>query len=356
MCGEGILMLYLLGEFLIDYFGPARLLTSHLNLIILGLTAGFVGVIYLLPKLLRFLPLDRGREYAIDAESSVGKPTGAGVVFIPVFLLLAVLVVPPDARILAILFLTLAAMVSGFLDDKSRHPWGELSKGLLDLGLALAAAFLLYSSEVRTIWLPFTNTLFETPMWFYVPLATTLIWVSINTTNCSDGVDGVSSTLVLIALLCTGTFLYLIVGHADFSSYLLLPHYVTSAKWAITSFTLVGSLAGYLWYNAYPSHVLMGDAGSRALGFIMGVMIMNTGNPFLILIVASVIIINGGTGLVKVGLLRFFKIRIFHTIRFPLHDHFRKDLNWSNTQVLIRFALIQVLVTIALIGITVKVR
>ena len=349
-------MLYILGELLEAMFGPARLLTSHLNLIILGLTAGFVGVIILLPKLFRFLPLDRGREYAVQADRAIGKPTGAGVVFIPVFLILAALVVPPDRNIAIILSLTFVAMISGFLDDRSGHPWGEMTKGLIDLVLAAAAAFLLYSSEVRTIWLPFTNTLFETPMWLYVPLATALIWLAVNTTNCSDGVDGLSSTLVLIAMLCTGTFLYIIVGHTDFSSYLLLPHYAQSAKWAIVSFTLVGCLAGYLWYNAYPSHVLMGDAGSRALGFIMGVMIMNTGNPFLMLIVASVILINGGTGLVKVGLLRFFNIRIFHTIRFPLHDHFRKDMNWSNTQVLIRFALVQVLVTIALIGITIKVR
>jgi len=349
-------MLYLLGDFLQEYFGPARLLTSHLNLIIFGLTAGFVCVIYLLPRLFRLLPTDRGREFAVQAENSLGKPTGAGVVFIPVFLIFAVLVVPPDPVILLALFLTLVAMVSGFLDDRSKRPWGELAKGLVDLALAVAAAFLLYFSEVRTIWLPFTNTLFEMPIWLYIPLAVFLIWIAINTTNCSDGVDGLSSTLVLIALLSTGTFLYVIVGHADFSSYLLLPHYAKSAKWAITSFVLVGSLAGYLWYNAYPSHVLMGDAGSRALGFIMGVMIMNTGNPFLILIVCSVIIINGGTGLVKVGLLRFFNIRILHTIRFPLHDHFRKDLQWSNTQVLIRFALIQVIVTITLIGITVKVR
>ena len=349
-------MFYLLGEYLQTLFGPARLLTSHLNLIIVGLSAGFVGVIVLLPRLFKRLPADRGREFAIQAENAIGKPTGAGVVFVPVFLLLAILVVPFDGTILLILLLTLVAMITGFLDDRSRHPWGELAKGLFDLVLAVGAALLLFQSEVSLIWLPFTNATFEAPGWLYIPLATVLIWLSINTTNCSDGVDGLSSTLVLIALLSTGTFLYVVVGHVDFSAYLLLPHYVQSAKWAITSFTLVGCLAGYLWYNAYPSHVLMGDAGSRALGFIMGVMIMNTGNPFLMLTVCSVIIINGGTGLVKVGLLRFFNIRILHTIRFPLHDHFRKDLNWSNTQVLIRFALIQMLITIALIGVTVKVR
>ena len=349
-------MLFLLGDYFRQFFGPARLLSSHLNLIIFGLTVGFIGVILLLPRVFRFLPLDRGREYAAQAENSVGKPTGAGVVFIPLFLILAILVVPPDRNVLIILALTLTAMISGFLDDRSGHPWGELAKGLIDLALALAASFVLFYSEVRVLWLPFTNTLYSAPIWLYIPLSTVLLWMSINTTNCSDGVDGLSSTLVLIALLSTGTFLYVIVGHTDFSAYLLLPHYIQSAKWAITSFTLVGCLAGYLWYNAYPSHVLMGDAGSRALGFIMGVMILNTGNPMLFLIVCSVILINGGTGLLKVGLLRFFNIKILHTIRFPLHDHFRTDLQWSNTQVLIRFALVQVLVTVTLIGIAVKVR
>lgn len=349
-------MFFLLGNYLRDFFGPARLLSSHLNLIIFGLTAGFIGVIYLLPRAFRFLPADRGREFAAQAEQSVGKPTGAGVVFMPIFLVLAILVVPPDRNVLIILCLTFTAMIAGFLDDRSGRPWGELAKGLVDLMLALAASFVLYYSEVRVLWLPFTNSLFITPMWLYIPLSTVLLWISINTTNCSDGVDGLSSTLVLIALLSTGTFLYVIVGHIDFSAYLLLPHYMQSAKWAITSFTLVGCLAGYLWYNAYPSHVLMGDAGSRALGFIMGVMILNTGNPVLFLIVYSVILINGGAGLLKVGLLRFFNIKILHTVRFPLHDHFRTDLSWSNTQVLIRFALVQVLATVAFIGIMVKVR
>jgi len=100
----------------------------------------------------------------------------------------------------------------------------------------------------------------------------------------------------------------------------------------------------------------MGDAGSRALGFFIGVLVISTGNPFLILIVSTVILVNGGAGLVKVALLRFFKIRIFHTVRFPLHDHFRITRKWSNAQVLIRFALVQILITIVLFGIFMKVR
>ena len=113
---------------------------------------------------------------------------------------------------------------------------------------------------------------------------------------------------------------------------------------------------GYLWHNAYPSHVLMGDAGSRALGFFIGTMVLISGNPLLILATSTVIFLNGGMGLLKVALLRFFHIKIFENIRFPLHDHMRKNLGWSATQVLLKFMIIQILITVAIVGIFFKVR
>ena len=132
--------------------------------------------------------------------------------------------------------------------------------------------------------------------------------------------------------------------------------YPDGAGWAIMAFSMIGCLAGYLWHNAYPSSMLMGDAGSRPLGLLIGVLVINTGNPFVILIVATVVLINGGTGLIKVALLRFFKIGIFHNIRFPLHDHFRHKSGWSNTQVLVRFTLLQSLITLILIVMLIKIR
>lgn len=113
---------------------------------------------------------------------------------------------------------------------------------------------------------------------------------------------------------------------------------------------------GYLWHNAFPSSVLMGDAGSRALGFFIGVCVMISGNPLLFLATSSIIFINGGVGLLKVALKRFFHICIFENIRFPLHDHMRKNLGWSPTQVLLKFLIIQLLITIAMMGIFFKLR
>ncbi len=100
----------------------------------------------------------------------------------------------------------------------------------------------------------------------------------------------------------------------------------------------------------------MGDAGSRALGYFIGVGVMISGNPFIILATSSIIMINGGMGLLKVFLLRFFKIKIFETIRFPLHDHMRKNRGWSPTQVLLKFMILQLLITCAIMGIFLKVR
>jgi phospho-N-acetylmuramoyl-pentapeptide-transferase len=122
------------------------------------------------------------------------------------------------------------------------------------------------------------------------------------------------------------------------------------------SFLMAGCLLGYLWHNAHPSAVLMGDAGSRPLGFLMGVLILACGNPFLILVVAGVVLVNGATGLLKVALLRFFKIGIFKQVRYPLHDHVRQRWGWSNTQVLVRFVILQAVLTPLLLLLLLKVR
>ena len=119
---------------------------------------------------------------------------------------------------------------------------------------------------------------------------------------------------------------------------------------------MLGCLIGYLWYNAYPSEMLMGDAGSRALGLLLGILVIKSGNPFMLLIVSGVLLVNGGTGILKVALLRFFKISIFQNVRFPLHDHFRHSSGWSNNQVLVRFTLLQVMITLIFIVALIKIR
>ena len=356
-------MLYYIGSLIINSFGPARLLQSYTVLIGLSLFVGFSLCYFILPKCFKFLPSDRGREFTLTAEAAKGKPTGGGIVFISIFVVTVLLFVPVDLLQVSILILTWLTMLTGFLDDRSITSWGEYLKGALDLVICVAASFVLYYFNQRVVdgqeiqfWLPFISTPVTIAPWLFIAISTVLLWMSINTTNCTDGVDGLSGTLVLIGLITMGIIFYFILGHKEISAYLLVPHLKDGATWGVMCFALSGVLMGYLWHNAFPSRVLMGDAGSRALGFFIGICVIVSGNPFLIIATSSIIFINGGMGLIKVFLLRFFKIHVFKNIRFPLHDHMRKSREWSPTQVLIKFMILQVLITIALLGIIFKIR
>lgn len=358
-------MLYYLGQYLQNFWGPARLLSSYAVLITLALYLGFFLAYKLIPKFYNWLPHDRGREFTLkeNAEAAKGKPTGSGSIFITLFVILAFLICPMSWTRASIVILTWLTMITGFLDDRSTNSWGEYLKGALDLAISVITSFILYygiknlsPDGVVKFWLPFlSHEVIVNPI-IYIVVSTIMLWASINTTNCTDGVDGLSSTLVLIALLTLGLLFYFVLGHKDIAAYLLLPHFQAGANWGILLFTMAGVVMGYLWHNAFPSECLMGDAGSRALGYFIGVCVMISGNPFIILATSSIIFVNGGMGLLKVFLLRFFKIKIFENIRFPLHDHMRKNKGWSPTQVLLKFMIMQILITCAMLGIFLKIR
>ncbi|HQL51143.1 MAG TPA: phospho-N-acetylmuramoyl-pentapeptide-transferase [Kiritimatiellia bacterium] len=373
-------MLYWIAPYLTELWGPFRLFSSHMMLLAAGTLTGGLVVWSFLPRLWHRLPTDRGKRLAADGgQVSAGKPTGAG-------LLLALLLVPVIALFVpmgiwefgTVVFLYLS-MLFGYLDDSSSLPWGEFKKGALDLAVALGAAYCLYRGHGSYVWLPFFKQAIDIPLAVYVPGAAALLWFTMNATNCSDGVDGLAGSLTLLSLFALAGLLYGVIGYRPIADYLLIPHNPDGARWAILVATMAGSLAGYLWHNAEPSRVLMGDAGSRLLGMLVGVAVLVAGNPFLIVVVSPVVLVNGGTGLFKLILLRMFRrigfdvrpphtltpeaasrqhvlIKMLHSVRFPLHDHCRKNMRWSNAQVLMRFVLIQSFLTPLLFVILVKIR
>jgi phospho-N-acetylmuramoyl-pentapeptide-transferase len=302
---------------------------------------GFTGVIFayaatclLLALGMNKLPRDHGREFAHDGGLSAGKPRGAGFVFILVFVVAALIFGNIDREILIYLILTVAAMMTGFLDDCAKVSWGELRKGLLDLVIAIMTAVTVINFNGSDVTIALTGQTFTLNPVVYGVLAVILVWGSINVTNCADGVDGLSGTLTAISLAT----IYLIMnktGVATEFSYLIL--------------LFIACILGYLWFNATPSRLLMGDAGSRAMGLFIAIAIMKTGSPFLYLLVAFVLMVDGGIGLVKVSLLRFLKIKILTNVRTPLHDHVRKNMGWSNAQTVFKFAIIQIMIAVAVV-------
>lgn len=349
-------MLPALAESFGHLFGPLRLFHSYLFLAGFAGTSAMLLTFWLLPRYWHVLPKDRGRAFAVDADKSIGKPMGAGLLFIPVFTLVAVLVVPLQWPFLVIIGCMLGAMAVGYLDDRRTGGYSEYVLGAFDLMISLVAAVAVCQGLTFEVWLPFVKTPLAVAPWLFVPLGTVLLWVTINSTNATDGVDGLSGSLSALALAFLGAILYGIVGHQEIAAYLLVPHYVAGPDWSMFAFTMVGCLAAYLWYNCNPSLVLMGDAGSRPLGLLLGVMVLASGNPFLIIVVAGLVLVNGGTGLLKVALLRFFRIPIFRNVRYPLHDHMRHRLGWSATQVMVRFVLLQAVGTTLLLVLLLKLR
>ncbi|MGC9468230.1 MAG: phospho-N-acetylmuramoyl-pentapeptide-transferase [Anaerolineae bacterium] len=348
-------MLPWLSQYLTEIYGPFRLFNSYIFLAGMGTAIAAFGTWFMLPKVWNRLPHDRGRENAVNAEESRGKPVGAGIVFMLIFAVAGFLVIPFDWHYLGALGVLMLSMIEGYLDDKNGG-YNEYVLGAVDLGISLLGAITLCQFHEYRIWLPLIKTEFVLSPWVFIPLATAILWLMINATNCTDGVDGLSASLSILAFIYLGGILYGIVGHQGIANYLLVPHYPEGANWALLAFIMVGCLAGYLWYNSLPSAVLMGDAGSRPMGLLLGMLVMASGNPFLIFVVTGVVLVNGATGLLKVALLRFFRISIFKSVRYPLHDHVRHTLGWSNTQVLVRFVLLQAIGTPILLVLLFKVR
>jgi phospho-N-acetylmuramoyl-pentapeptide-transferase len=243
----------------------------------------------------------------------------------------------------------------GYLDDR-RGGFSEYQLAVMDLAIALGASMVIYGLQPTSIWLPGWPEAILVPAWIATPIATGVIWVAINATNCSDGVDGVSGSLSATAIMLLGGLLYAVIGNEPVARHLGIVFNPEGANWAIAAFLMVGCIAGYLWYNAAPSLALMGDAGSRPIGLMIGMLVVATNNPVFLVLVASMLLLNGATGLVKVALMRFFGLRVLSGIRFPLHDHVRNELGWSNTQVLVRFMLVHLGLSALLVTVVLKIR
>ena len=301
-------------------------------IMIVGVIVAFAATYILHACLKDKLPHDQGRAFAVDGEKSKGKARGSGIIFVLVFVACDLIFNRLNVERCIYLSVITFSMVTGYLDDASERPWNEYLKGALDLVLAIITAVTYLEYNGNTFVIGFLGSREVTlPYIVYGILIVALVWMAINVTNCSDGVDGLSGTLTIITL---GSFYLLIEEVSGIGSF----------EYSIMLFMVV--LAAYLWFNATPSTILMGDAGSRAMGVMIAITALMSHSPLLYIPLSIVLILDGGLGLLKVALLRFLKIRILKNTRCPLHDQARKVKGWSNTQVVMRFATIQIIVSL----------
>ncbi len=286
------------------------------------------------------LPKDQGREFAVDGKLSAGKVRGAGIVFVISFIIVALLTIPVSFNLDSImsnieyyfyLILIFLGMLSGYLDDKAEKPWGEYKKGAIDLVISALTAlnFVYFNPDMLSINF-FGFALNIHPVIFGI-IAAVLVWMLINATNCSDGIDGFCGSLTIVSLISVMAANKALAVNDIRINYLII--------------IMIFTLFPYLWKNAQPSTMMMGDAGSRALGLFLCICILKTGNILLAIPLCFMLCLDGLLGIAKVSLIRFLKINAFKNIRTPLHDHFRKNKGWSNTQVIFRFCMIQAVIS-----------
>ena len=310
---------------------------SYLGIVILPIAVCAV----LLSLFKNRLPRDQGRDFAFNGKLSAGKIRGAGIIFVCAFTIVSLLTLALPLNSFALmmnleyyfyLILIFLGMLSGYLDDASEKPWGEYKKGAIDLVISALTAvnFVYFNPDSLSISL-FGMTFSIHPIIFGV-IAAVLVWMLINATNCSDGIDGFCGSLSIVSLASIMLANIFLGAEDERINYLII--------------IMISTLVPYLWKNAEPSTMMMGDAGSRALGLFLCICILKTGNILLVIPFCFMLCLDGLLGIVKVSLIRFLKMKnAFKNIRTPLHDHFRKNKGWSNTQVIFRFCMIQAIIS-----------
>lgn len=223
---------------------------------------------------------------------------------------------------------------------------------LLFGGIAAVGVMYALPAEVSThVAPPFFKNVLINLSWFFVPWVLLVVIGASNAVNLTDGLDGLAIVPVAIAAACFGLIAYL-VGHAEFSKYLYLHHVPGTEELTIICGALIGGAMGFLWYNAPPAAIFMGDTGSLAMGGLLGILSVMTKHEIVLAIIGGLFVLETVSVIVQVASFKLTGKRVFAMA--PLHHHFEKK-GWSEPTIVIRFWIIAVI--LALVGLaTLKLR
>jgi phospho-N-acetylmuramoyl-pentapeptide-transferase len=194
----------------------------------------------------------------------------------------------------------------------------------------------LYSTELI---FPFAKRFTPDIGWWYVAFAVLVLVSMSNTVNLTDGLDGLAISTFAVAA-ATFTALTYVIGHAKFAEYLLLPHFESVGELTIFCGALVGASLGFLWWNAHPADIFMGDVGSLALGGALGTVAILIKQELLLPIVCGVFVLEGLSVILQVASYRLTGKRIFRMA--PLHHHFEL-IGWQEPKVITRFLILGII-------------
>jgi len=224
------------------------------------------------------------------------------------------------------------------------------------VGLGVGVSLLVLASETPPLYdtrlvFPFFKWLIPDLGWWYVPFAAFVLVAASNTVNLTDGLDGLAISTFAVSA-ATYTALAYLTGHAVFANYLLLIHFEPIGELTIFCGALVGASLGFLWWNAHPADVFMGDVGSLALGGALGTVAILTKQELLLPVVGGVFVLEGLSVIIQVASFRLRGKRVFRMA--PLHHHFEL-IGWAEPKVITRFLILAIIFALASLA-TLKLR
>lgn len=346
------------------FFNLFRYLTFRTGAAVL--TALIIGF-FIGPKVIRWLKSKQSqgqplRDIGPDHQHKSGTPTMGG---------LMVLISAGTSTLLwsdltniyvwVVLGVIAGFGVIGFMDDyikltKKSHA-GLSSKLRLFFEFAIAMVAVL-TVIIQNDWsyatglaIPFVKEFLVPMSYLFIPFAMFVIVGASNAVNLTDGLDGLAIVPVMIACACFGLIAYL-VGHTNFSDYLQIHYVPGTGELAVICGALIGAGMGFLWYNAPPAAVFMGDTGSLSLGAGLGTIAIITKHEVVLAIIGGLFVLETVSVIVQVASFKLTGKRVFAMA--PLHHHFEKK-GWSEPTIVIRFWIIAFI--LALIGLsTLKLR
>lgn len=244
----------------------------------------------------------------------------------------------------------------GLIDDyiklTKKHHGGLPGKmkllGQILISLAATIAVYLNSPEAQntSIAIPFTKDLYLNLSWAYFAFAVVVIVGASNAVNLTDGLDGLAIVPVCIAVCSFGLIAYL-VGNAKYAEYLQIILVPNAGEVAIVCGAILGAGLGFLWFNAPPAQVFMGDTGSLFLGGVLGVMSVITKHEIILAIIGGLFVMETMSVIIQVFFFKRTGKRVF--LMSPIHHHFEKK-GWPESKIVIRFWILAVI--FALIGLS----
>jgi phospho-N-acetylmuramoyl-pentapeptide-transferase len=286
--------------------------------------------------------------------NKAGTPTMGGLLILMALSLPTVLWSDLTNRhVWLLLSATFAFAAIGFVDDwlklaRVRRQGLRIGEKLLAQTAVAGglAAFMYFYPEDPSVATQITVPFFKevTPelgVW-YIPLIIFIMVGTCNAVNLTDGLDGLATGPLIIATFAFTVIAY-VAGHAQFANYLLIPYIRGGGEIAIFGGALIGASLGFLWFNAYPAEVFMGNIGSLALGGALGTMAVLVKHELLLPLVGGIFFIEALSVLLQIGSFQLTGRRIFRMA--PLHHHF-EEKGWKEPKVIVRFWIIAIVLAL----------